>query len=164
MSPSTEDFVLLRSSTTYGSTIYSSSKKARTKQTYSNHRSTQNWNRHLQICCHVINTLRGIRTNKLRQRNDGSHIHHTTNDKWHRLHTTITNTASYSMREESILIEFTWTSWRFLCVYAGLFVDAMMIALFACWRLKQNGHGGANANNNRSWPKSLIISDYSRIQ
>jgi hypothetical protein len=39
-----------------------------------------------------------------------------------------------------------------------------MIALFACWRLKQNGNGGANANNNKSWPKSLIVSDYSRIQ
>ena len=40
----------------------------------------------------------------------------------------------------------------------------MMIALFACWRLDQNGNGGANADNNKSWPKSLIISDYGRIQ
>jgi hypothetical protein len=39
-----------------------------------------------------------------------------------------------------------------------------MIALFACWRLDQNGNGGANANNNKSWPKSLILSDYSRIR
>jgi hypothetical protein len=68
------------------------------------------------------------------------------------------------MREESILIVFTWTSQRFLHVYAGLLVDATMIALFACWRLDQNGNGGANANNNKSWPKSLIISDYDRIR
>ncbi len=40
----------------------------------------------------------------------------------------------------------------------------MMIALLAFWRLKKNGNGGANANNNKSWPKSLIVSDYSRIQ
>jgi hypothetical protein len=39
-----------------------------------------------------------------------------------------------------------------------------MIALIAFWRLKQNGNGKANANNNKSWPKSLIVSDYSRIQ
>ena len=39
-----------------------------------------------------------------------------------------------------------------------------MIALFACWRLDQNGNGRANADNNKSWPKSLIISDYGRIQ
>jgi hypothetical protein len=39
-----------------------------------------------------------------------------------------------------------------------------MIALFACWRLKQNGSGRANTDNNKSWPKSLIVSDYSRIQ
>jgi hypothetical protein len=39
-----------------------------------------------------------------------------------------------------------------------------MIALFACQMLEENGNGGANANNNKSWPKSLIISDYSRIQ
>jgi hypothetical protein len=39
-----------------------------------------------------------------------------------------------------------------------------MIALFACWWLKQNNNGGANANNKNSWPKSLIISDYGRIQ
>ncbi len=94
MCPLTEDFVLLRSLTMYGSTTYSSSKKARTKQTDSNHRSTQNWNRCLWSCCHVINTLRGIRTNKPWQRNDRSHIYHTTNDKWRRLHTAITNTAS----------------------------------------------------------------------
>jgi hypothetical protein len=50
-------------------------------------------------------------------------------------------------------------------VYAGLLVDATVIALFACWRLEQNGNGGANADNNKSWPKSLIVSDYnSRIQ
>jgi hypothetical protein len=29
----------------------------------------------------VINMLRGIRANKPRQRNDGSRIHHATNDK-----------------------------------------------------------------------------------
>jgi hypothetical protein len=39
-----------------------------------------------------------------------------------------------------------------------------MIALFACWWLEQNGNGGANADNNKSWPKSLIVSDYGRIQ
>jgi hypothetical protein len=68
------------------------------------------------------------------------------------------------MREESILIVFTWTNLIFLPSHAGLLVDATMIALFACWRLKQNGNGGANADNNKSWPKSLIISHYSRIQ
>ncbi len=47
---------------------------------------------------------------------------------------------------------------------AGLLVDAMMIALFACRRLEQNGNGGANADNNKSLPKSLIASDYSGIQ
>jgi hypothetical protein len=40
----------------------------------------------------------------------------------------------------------------------------MMIALFACWRLEQNGNGRANADNNKSWPKSLIVSNYSRVQ
>ncbi len=54
--------------------------------------------------------------------------------------------------------------WRFLRAYAGLLVDVTMIALFACRRLKQNGNEGANADNNKSWPKSLIVSDYSRIQ
>jgi hypothetical protein len=54
--------------------------------------------------------------------------------------------------------------WRFLSAYAGLLVDATIIALFACWRLDQNGNSGANADNNKSWPKSLIISDYSRIE
>jgi hypothetical protein len=39
-----------------------------------------------------------------------------------------------------------------------------MIALFACQGLKQNGNGGADADNNKSWPKGLIVSDYSRIQ
>ncbi len=111
----------------------------------------------------MINTLRGIRTNKPQQRNDWSCIHHTTNDKCRGSHITITNAALYSMREESILIVFTWTSWRFLCAYSGLLVDATMIALFACRRLKQNGNGGANADNNKSWPKSLIVSDYGRI-
>ncbi len=53
--------------------------------------------------------------------------------------------------------------WRFLRAYAGLLVDAMMIALFACRRLDQNGNGRANADNNKSWPKSLIFSDYGRI-
>ncbi len=37
-----EDFVLLQSLTTYGLTMYSSSSKAGTKQTNSNHQSTQN--------------------------------------------------------------------------------------------------------------------------
>ena len=68
------------------------------------------------------------------------------------------------MREVSILTVFTWTSWRFLHAYAGLLVDATMIALFACRRLDQNGNGGANADNNKSWLKSLIVSDCSRIQ
>ncbi len=122
------------------------------------------WNRYLQLHCHMINALNGIRTNKPWQRNDGSHIHHATNDKWRRLHTTITNTALYLMREDSILIVFTWTSWRFLHVYAGLLVNATMIALFACWRLEQNGNGKANADKNKSWLKSLIVSDYNRIQ
>jgi hypothetical protein len=45
-----------------------------------------------------------------------------------------------------------------------LLVDATMIALIACRRLKQNGNGRANADNNKSWQKSLIVSDYSRIQ
>ncbi len=112
----------------------------------------------------MINALDNICTSKPWQRNDGSRIHHTTNDKWRGLHTTITNTASYSMREESILIVFTWTSWRFLHAYAGLLVNATMIALFACWWLEQNGNGRSNANNNKSWLKSLIVSDYGRIQ
>jgi hypothetical protein len=51
-----------------------------------------------------------------------------------------------------------------LHAYAGLLVDAKMIALFACWRLDQNSNGGANTDNNKSWPKSLIVSDYGRIQ
>jgi hypothetical protein len=44
------------------------------------------------------------------------------------------------MREESIFIGFTWTSYRFLCAYTGLLFDALIIALFACLRLKQNGN------------------------
>ncbi len=121
-------------------------------------------NRHLRLHCHMINALDGINTNKPWQRNDGSCIHCWTNEKWCRLHTTVTDTALYSMRKESILIVFTWTSWRFLGAYAGLLVNATMIALFACWRLEQNGNGGANADKNKSWPKSLIVSDYGRIQ
>jgi hypothetical protein len=39
-----------------------------------------------------------------------------------------------------------------------------MIALFACQRLDQNGNGGVNADNNKSWLKSLIVSDYGRIR
>ncbi len=108
--------------------------------------------------------LKGIHTIKPRQRNDGYHIHHATNGKWRGSHTTITNAASYLMREEGILIVFTWTSWRILHAYAGLLVDATMIALFACRRLDQNGNGRANAENNKSWPKSLTVSDYSRIR
>ncbi len=54
--------------------------------------------------------------------------------------------------------------WRFLHAYAGLLVNATMIALFACRRLDQNCNGGANADNNVSWPKSLIVSDYGRIR
>ncbi len=107
---------------------------------------------------------KGIRANKPQQRNDGYHIHHATNDKWRGFHTTITNAALYSMRKESILIVFTWNSWRFLHAYAGLLVDATMIALFACQRLDQNGNGRANADNKKSWLKSLIVSDYSRIR
>jgi hypothetical protein len=52
---------------------------------------------------------------------------------------------------------------KILHAYAGLLVNATMIALFACWSLDQNGNGGANANNNKSWPKSLMVSDYGRI-
>ncbi len=159
-----DDFVLLWSSTTYGSTMYSSSKKAGTKQTYSNHWSMQNYNCRLWLHCHVINTLRRICANKPQQWNDGSCIHHAKNDQWCGLHRTITDTASYSMREENILLLFPWTSWRFLHAYAGLLVNATMIALFACQRLEQNGNGRANANNNKSWPKSPIVSDYSRIR
>ncbi len=48
--------------------------------------------------------------------------------------------------------------------YAGLLVDAKMIAFFAFWTLDQNGNGGANADNNKSWLKSLIVSDYGRIR
>jgi hypothetical protein len=51
-----------------------------------------------------------------------------------------------------------------LHAYAGLLVDATMIAFFACWRLGQNGDGRANADSNKSWPKSLIIFDYGKIQ
>jgi hypothetical protein len=39
-----------------------------------------------------------------------------------------------------------------------------MIALFACQWLEQNGNGGANADNNKAWLKSLIVSDHGRIQ
>ncbi len=53
--------------------------------------------------------------------------------------------------------------WRFLRAYADLLVNAKMIALFAFRRLDQNSNGGANADNNKSWPKSLIVSDYGRI-
>ncbi len=108
--------------------------------------------------------LKGICANKPRQKNDGYRIHHVTIDILHGLHTTITNAALYSMREESILIVFTWTSWKFLHAYTGLLVDATMIALFACQRLNQNGNGGANADNNKSWPKSLIVSYYGKIR
>jgi hypothetical protein len=45
-----------------------------------------------------------------------------------------------SMREESILIGFTWTTWRSSREYTCLLVNATMIALFACWGLKQNGN------------------------
>ncbi len=48
--------------------------------------------------------------------------------------------------------------------YTGLLVDATMIALFGCWRLDQNGNGGANANIKKLWPKSLMVSDYGRIR
>ncbi len=112
----------------------------------------------------MINTLKGIHANKPRQRNDGYRIHHATNDKWCGSHTTITNAALYLMREKSILIVFTWTSWRFLHAYAGLLVDATMIVLFACQRLDQNGNDRANSDNNKLWPKSLIVSDYGRIR
>ena len=54
--------------------------------------------------------------------------------------------------------------YRVLRAYAGLLVNAMMIALFACWKLEQNGNGGANADKNKSWPKSLIVSDYNRVR
>ncbi len=112
----------------------------------------------------MINALDDIHSNKPWCWNDGSCVHHATNDKWRGLRTTVTNTASYSMREESILIVFTWTSWRFLLAYTGLLVNATMIDLFACWWLKQNVNGRANTTNNKSWIKSLIVSDYGRIQ
>jgi hypothetical protein len=47
---------------------------------------------------------------------------------------------------------------------AKLLADATMIALFGCWRLGQISNGGANTDNNKSWPKSLIVSGYSRIR
>jgi hypothetical protein len=53
---------------------------------------------------------------------------------------------------------------RFLRAYAGLLVNATMIALFACQRLEQNSNSGANTDNNKSWTKSLIVSDYGRIR
>jgi hypothetical protein len=53
---------------------------------------------------------------------------------------------------------------RTLRAYAGLLVDVTMIALLACQRLDQNGNGGANTDNNKSWPKSLIVSDFGRIR
>ncbi len=68
MCPSTKDFVLLWSLTRYGSTMYSSSKMAGTKQSVSKHQSTRNWNRHLWLRCHMINTLEGIHTNEPRQK------------------------------------------------------------------------------------------------
>jgi hypothetical protein len=40
----------------------------------------------------------------------------------------------------------------------------MVIALFAHRRLKQNSNGRANSDNIKSRPKSLIVSNYSRIQ
>ncbi len=147
MCPLMEDFVLLRSSTTYGSTTYSSSNKAGSKQTVSKHQLMWNWNRCLWLRCHMINTLEGICTNKTWQKNDASHIHHTTNDKWRRSHTTITNTALYSMREESFLIGFTWTSWR---------VDATMMALFACRRLEQNSNEGATPTTTNHGQKAWL--------
>jgi hypothetical protein len=58
----------------------------------------------------------------------------------------------------------TPTSQEDLRVYASLSVDATMIALFACQRLDQNGNGRANADNSKSWPKSLTISDYGGIR
>jgi hypothetical protein len=51
-----------------------------------------------------------------------------------------------------------------LRAYPGLLVDATMIALIGCQRLDQNGNGGVNADNNKSWPKSLIVSDYGKTQ
>ncbi len=51
-----------------------------------------------------------------------------------------------------------------MLAYAGLLVDAKMIALFACRRLDQNGNGGANTDNNKSRPKSPIVSVYGRIR
>ncbi len=63
--PLMDDFVLLRGLTTYGSTTYSLLKMAGAKQTDSNHRSMQNSNCCVQLQCHVINTLRDIRANKL---------------------------------------------------------------------------------------------------
>ncbi len=48
---------------------------------------------------------------------------------------------------------------KILCAYAGLLVDAMMIALFACRRLEQNGNEGAmptTTNHGRKAWSSLI--------
>ncbi len=160
MCPSLKDFVTLRTLTKCGPNMCPSMedfvfatrldhiwinnvliiKQAGTKQTVPELQSTRNWNRHLWLCCHMISTLEGTGTNEPWQENDASCIHHATNDKWCRSHTTTTNSASYLMRDESILIGFTWTTWNFLHAYAGHSVNAMMIALFACWRLEQNGN------------------------
>ncbi len=63
-----------------------------------------------------------------------------------------------SMRAESILIGFTWTSWRFLRAYPGLLVNATMIALIACWRLEQNSNEGARPTTRyHGWKDRLSL-------
>ncbi len=80
MCPLTEDFVLLRSSNTYGSTTYSSSKNVVPSNQVSKHQSTRNWNRHLWLHCHMINTLDSIPTNKPWQKK--WRIFYPSRDKW----------------------------------------------------------------------------------
>ncbi len=51
---------------------------------------------------------------------------------------------------------------RFLRAYAGLLVNAMMIAMFVFWRLEQKRQQGGNADGKRLRKKRLIVSNYSR--
>jgi hypothetical protein len=133
MCPSTEDFVLLQSSTTYGSTTYSSSKNAGTKQTNSKHWLMRNWNCHLQLRCHMIITLKGIYNNKPRQKMMDlvSIMQQMTNDADRTQPSPIQHRTWWERKVFSI---FTWTSWRFLHAYSVLLVDATMKVLLACWR------------------------------
>ncbi len=100
-------------------------------------------NCHLWLHCHMISTLKGICTNEPQQK-----MMHFISITWQMTNDTDCTQPSpiqhcITMREGSFLIGFTWTSWRFLHAFAGLLVNATMIALFACWRLEQNGNEGA---------------------